>query len=255
MVVFLQTAHDRDRSRIPVKPDDEGILTCLQAFDYTDAKHQEIKEIPGAVQALEAYQKLTRRDEQTAFLLGQLEHPNTYLKPFVRREVLLKSIREAIPYFRRQLELPSERERLDAASMLRVLGDKEIEQQLLQWLNDPHWTAKGELINEIAKTRSTAAIPPIRKFVNSEDSLVAVTARSALLQLGDPEGRTLLFDFLNNSSNPRLHRYNAIHELHWNYHGGFTNQEVELLKKLQQDKDESISRVAGFIISELPQPK
>jgi hypothetical protein len=97
------------------------------------------------------------------------------------------------------------------------------------------------------RLNDTSVVPAIRKYIDAEDALLAVSARNALLRLGEPDGKSLCLDMVQRDISPTA-RYNAIHYLNWEFKGDFTDDEKAIIRKLVHDKDESIARVAGFIV-------
>ena len=140
----------------------------------------------------------------------------------------------------------NELQRLRYLNYLRILGDSNIRDVLIAWLADPAFTSKGDIIEEMVRLKDPSLIPEIERFVHAEDELIAVRARSALLRLGEPRAKALLFEVLNKSED-RIARYNAIHALNWSYTGDFSDGEKSVILELRGDADESIARVAGFI--------
>ena len=89
----------------------------------------------------------------------------------------------------------------------------------------------------------------IRKFVDHQDEYLAVTAKTALLQMGQRNMVPKLLETIKTSKNPTV-RYNAIHYLYFGKKLVFTKKEFKILKQLSRDSDESISRVSNFILKE-----
>jgi hypothetical protein len=210
-------------------------------------------ELEAAINQLENYWKFTNRGEKIPFLLSQLEKPNKNLNSFVEREILLLQVTEAIPLFRQRLNAATnEFERLHAARHLRGLDDRQIVPQFLLWLKDPDWKQKVDALIELEKMQPPESLVPLlRSLINADDPLLAVEARSALFRRGERDGKALLFEVLATSTDA-VARYNAIHPLNWFYQGSFTEAEITTLKKLLNDKDETIRRVAGFIVQKTP---
>ncbi len=144
-------------------------------------------------------------------------------------------------------EAKDEGTRIDLIGQMHILGDPRAKDLLLACLRDPASQKRVQTINALLAFKDGSLIPAIREYIHAPDPLVAVEARAALLQLGDPEGKALLLETIGTSAHPNA-RYNALHYLNWNYNGAFTEAEKATIRKLASDPDENIARVAGFII-------
>ena len=222
----------------------KNIISSLCAIKITDNTESEIKR---AIALYQTYQKVKDLDERRSYLLQQLEKPNRYVARYFLREILVNKMVEAIPHFQEKLkQASSERDKLNQAANLRCLGVN-IRPQLLAWLKDPDFKTKAEVIEELVRLKDKDAMSAISKFIDNQDEYLAVTARSALLRMGQREIIPRLLEMIKVSTNSTV-RYNAIHVLNWNYNGSFTPDELEAIKASIHDTDESISRVAGFIL-------
>ena len=151
--------------------------------------------------------------------------------------------------------MASEADQLRAEEMLLLLKDHQTADQLVLWLKDPNWKDKHGVLLMLQKRQDPKLIAVFRGLVNDANPLLAVIARTALFEFGEPDGKALLFDTLVTSTNA-IARINAIHPLHWKYHGDFTADELKILSELQKHSEESVSRVAGFILEkQKPRPK
>jgi len=242
-LVFLQDSEGRNRSMVGANTN-KNIISSLCAIKITDNTESEIKR---ATALYQTYQKVKDLDERRSYLLQQLEEPNRYVARYFLREILVNKMVEAIPHFQEKLkQASSERDKLDQAANLRCLGVN-IRPQLLAWLKDPDFKTKAEVIEELVRLKDKDAMSAISKFIDNQDEYLAVTARSALLRMGQREIIPRLLEMIKVSTNSTV-RYNAIHVLNWNYNGSFTPDELEAIKASIHDTDESISRVAGFIL-------
>ncbi len=242
-LLFLQDFTARKKSVVR-KNLSKNIVTCLWAVKITGDTRNEIE---SAITLYQNYQRLEDPEERKSYLLEQLDEGNRYVSPYFGREILINKVVEAIPHFEKQLASGSEPERLDAASRLRILGHQDIGDCLIDWLRDSQWKDKAGVILELGRLGMKNAIPEIRKFVYSDNDLLAVRARTTLLEFGEPDAKALLFDTIKTSTSHAA-RLNAIHALNWNYAGTFTADEIKLVEILTQDKDDSVRRVAGFIL-------
>jgi hypothetical protein len=132
-------------------------------------------------------------------------------------------------------------------SNLRCLGDPGVKAILLSYLADNSYTQKVSIVEELVRLNDTSVVPAIRKYIDAEDALLAVSARNALLRLGEPDGKSLCLDMAQRDISPTA-RYNAIYYLSEEFKGDFTDTEKAIIGKLVHDKDESIARVAVFIV-------
>jgi hypothetical protein len=243
-LLCIQTAADRKQY-----PDGKTVagpvLTGLTGFEADDAK---LKEMEEAIDVCKAYAGLAAADRKK-FLLENLARENAYIHDFVVYRVLCDRVTEAIPYFRQRLaQAKTEEEKLTLESYMRCLGAPEVKNLLLAWLADDSFTNKAMVIRELSHLKDKSAIPDIRKFVDAGNKRVAVGARIALLELGEPDAVGLLLDMIAKSKDPNV-RYNAIHSLNWNYSGDFTDEEKARIRELVNDKDPDFARTAGFIVA------
>jgi hypothetical protein len=243
-LLCIQTA--ADRKQYPGGITVAGpVLTGLIGFEADGAKLNEMEE---AIDAYKAYAALAAADRKK-FLLDNLARENAYIHGFVVYRVLLDGVTEAIPYFRQRLaQAKTEEEKFDLESDLRCLGAPEVKNLLLAWLADDSFTNKAFIICELSRLKDKSVVPDIRKFVDAKKERVAVGARIALLELGEPDAVGLLLDLIAKSKDAVV-RYNAILPLNWNYSGDFTDEEKARIRELVNDKDPDIARTAGFIVA------
>ena len=241
-LIFIQSKADRERFR---QRNAEGYdATGLQAFPADD-ENLKLEEI--AIEYVKTYET-TFFSERKKLILNNLGQNNRFLDPVVTRQVLVEKVTESIPYFRSSLtNAATANAKLRIAQILRCLGDREIREPLLSWLSDNSFTNKAEIVRELVKLGDPSLTPAIGKYTNSNDAYLAGEARIALLQLRVPGSVALLIDTLQNSQN-KTARYNAIHTLHWGYTGPFSENEKIVIRSLVKDPDESVARVAGFIV-------
>ena len=243
-LVLIQTQDDRKKRPYPGDEKLGNAMVGLRVYKVNDAN---LAELEAGIATVKEYASLAQQD-QKAFLLQNLTVKNKYTHTLIVREILKARIKEAIPYFQQRLsQATNEGDKLRIISKLRCLGDPGVKAIYLSWLADNSFQRKWEIIEEMVRLKDKSLIPIIRKYVYSKDEHLAVTARSALLRLGEPDGKKLLLEMIKTSEEPLI-RYNAIHYLNWNYSEDFTEKEKKTIKKLVRDKDKNIARVAGFIV-------
>lgn len=243
-LAFIQTLDDRKRSQHPATENLGAALTGLRVLKVTD---ETFKEVEAGIATIRAYETLAPQDRK-AFLLHNLPLGNAYSHTLIVREILHARINEALPYFQQRLsQTTNETDRLDLIANLRCLGDPSVKGMLLSWLADDSFKQKVQVIEELVRLKDTSVVPAIRSCIDAEGVLLAVAARSALLRLGDPDGKPLCLDMIQKDIAP-IARYNAIHYLNWGFSGDFTDNEKAIIRNLVHDKDQSIARVAGFIV-------
>jgi hypothetical protein len=243
-MVFVETLDDRKENPHPKTKNLGAILTGLCVFKVTDAT---LPKIEAGLASVAVYETLGPR-ERKAFLLQHLSDTNEYTRSFIVREILIAGIKEAIPHFQQRLaQAGTENDKLYLISDLRCLGDPGVKAMLLSWLSDDSFSQKMQIIEELVRLNDTSVVPAIRSYIDAEDPLLAVSARSALLRLGDPDGKSLCLDMLQKDVSPTA-RHNAIYYLDSGFKGDFTDNEKARIRSLVHDKDESIARVAGFIV-------
>jgi len=243
-LLCIQTAADREQypGGITVAG---PVLTGLIGFEADGAK---LKEMEAALDTYKTYAGLKAADRKK-FLLDNLARENAHIHDFVVTQVLRDRVTEAIPYFRQRLaQAKTEDEKLTLESYMRCLGAPEVRNLLLAWLADDSFANKAFIICELSRLKDKSVIPDIRKFVDAKKERVAVGARIALLELGEPDAVGLLLDMIARSKDPIV-RHNAIHPLNWNYSGDFTDAEKARIRELVNDKDPAIARTAGFIVA------
>lgn len=244
-VVFVQTIEDRKKRPHPATKSLGPALTGLCALKVND---ETLAEVEAGIMIIKEYETLPPQDRK-AFLLQNLAVTNAYSHTFIVREILVEGVKEAIPYFQQKLsQATNEADRLDLIAKLRCLGDPSVKDKLLAWLADDSFRRKVEIVEEIVRLKDASLTPTIRNYIDAKDDLLAVEARSALLRLGDPEGKSLCLAMVVRKDIGPTARYNAIHYLHWGYSGDFTEEEKSVLRDLVNDKEPSIARVAGFIV-------
>ena len=240
---FLQSAEDRLR-RPAGLPTTVAGLSGLLAYPIPDGTEAELEA------AMKIFQKFPgmSEDEQKALLLQELPKRNRYSGSFIQREILIRQLPEALGHFQQRLaKATDETEKLELINDGRILGDPSAKERLVACLNDPSFHNKSGVIQELLRLKDPEVAPLIRRYVNDDDEMLAVTARTTLFQLGEPDGKALLFEMIGRSKKPTV-RYNAIHYLNWAYHGEFTDEEKAKLRELTHDTDPTIARVAGFIV-------
>jgi hypothetical protein len=242
-VVFLQTRQDRDQASAPRSGELGEAVSVLKALKCND---KNLTEIEAAIQIIRTYETLAPA-ELKRFLLEKLPLENPYSNDLIVREIIHTRITEALPYFRQKLaNATSETDRLNRLGLLRSLGEP-VRAILIEWLADDAFTKKAVIIEEMVKLNDKSLIPEIRKYVNAENDYVKVSARSALLRLGETGAKALLLEVVQRNTNP-IARYNAMHSLHWDYTGGFSTAEKMAIRGLLHDKDENVARVASFLV-------
>lgn len=243
-LVFVQTLDDRKATPHPATKKLGAVFSGLCAFRVTDAT---LPKIEDAIETVAKYETLGPL-ERKPFLLQHLSDTNDYSRSFIVREILIARIKEAIPHFQKRLsQAQSESEKLYELSSLRCLGDSSVKAILLSCLADDSFTQKVSIVEELVRLNDTSVVPAIRNHIDAEDTLLAVSARSALLRLGDPDGKSLCLDMIQKDISPTA-RHNAIYYLDSGFKGDFTDNEKAIIRSLVHDKDESIARVAGFIV-------
>ncbi len=246
-LVFIQTRADRKRDHVSLKgPENiDFMLTGLRSFKVDDTNS---KDVDAAVTLVKTFFDTKSPADRKTLLLGNLPRENAYAQGFVIREILQMRITEAIPHFRQKLaQAKDEAEKIDTVATLRCLGD-DVRETLVAWLGEKPFTRKSQVIDELIRLNDKSVVPKIREHINAKDDYLAVTARVALLRLGEPDAKTLLLDMLGKSKDPVV-RYNAIHAINWNYTGDFTDREKAALRELIHDKDAGVARVASFIVA------
>ncbi|MCC5790287.1 MAG: HEAT repeat domain-containing protein [Opitutales bacterium] len=182
--------------------------------------------------------------EMREFLIEQLSKENKYVHSLIQREILRNRLPEAIPYFQQKFsEAEGESQKLSALSKLRIFGEPGIREILISWLEDPEFSDKVGVIDQMIRLRDSSVIPKIEPFIDAKDEHVAYRAKSALLRFGDPRGKSLMFDILHQSEDQTL-RYNAIFSLNSYYEGEFSEEEIAMILALQKDDNESVVRIA-----------
>ncbi|MBU0714728.1 MAG: HEAT repeat domain-containing protein [Verrucomicrobia bacterium] len=243
-LVFLQTRDDRTKRPHPAE---EGLGEAISGLRVFKVDDRNLAEIEAGIATVRTYETLAPPDRK-AFLLQNLVFTNAYSHSLIVREILHAGIKEALPYFQQRLsQTTNETDRLDLLSTLRCLGDPSVKAILLSWLADDSFQNKSEIIRDLAFLKDPSLVPTIRKYIDVKDDRVAVSARIALLDLGESDGKRLLLDMIKRSRDP-IARYNAIHQLNFGYSGNFTDKEKEIIRELVHDKDQTIARVAGFIV-------
>jgi len=242
---FIQTRADRKRDNTSLKGPEsmDFMLTGLRSFRVDDTNS---KDLDAAVTLVKTFFDAKSPADRKILLLENLPRENAYAQGFVIREILQMRITEAIPHFRQKLaQAKDEAEKIDTVATLRCLGD-DVRETLVAWLGEKPFTRKSQAIDELIRLNDKSVVPKIREHINAKDDCLAVTARVALLRLGEPDAMTLLLDMLGKSKDPVV-RYNAIHAINWNYTGTFTDREKAALRELIHDKDAGVARVASFI--------
>jgi hypothetical protein len=243
-LIVLQSKDDRKKHPHPATNKLGDVLTGLRVFKVNDTN---LAEIEAGIATVRTYESLTPKDRK-AFLLQNLAVTNAYSHRLIVREIIKARITEAIPFFQQQLsQATTEVDKLRLISNLRCLGDPGVKATLLSWLADDSFHRKREVIDALVNLKDKSLVPTLRNYVDAKDDLVAVAARNGLLQLGDPDAKRLILDMIEKSTNP-IARYNAIHQLNWGYSGDFTDNEKKTISDLVHDKDQSVARVAGFIV-------
>ena len=243
-LVFLQTAEDRKKLMISPSDNLGATLSALRAFPV---RGQEIAAIEEAIKLIQTYQNL-RPGEQKEFLLKNLSVQNPYVRTMIDFEVILARITEAIPYYQNQLSRATEEgEKMRYVSAQRILGAPGVKEILIACLTDDSIKSKTDIFEEIVRLQDKTVIPELRKWINDQDDVVAVSARSALHRLGEKDTTGLLLEMIHRSKDP-VARYNAIHYLNWfDHQEPFTDAEKAAIEALVNDEEESVARVAGFI--------
>ncbi len=244
-LVFIQARADRKRDNASLKGPEsiDFMLTGLRSFKVDDTN---AKDVDAAVTLVKTFFDAKSPADRKILLLENLPRENAYAREFVIREILQMRITEAIPHFRQKLaQAKDETEKIDTVATLRCLGD-DVRETLLAWLGEESYINKSQVIEELIRLNDKSVVHKIREHINAKDDYLAVTARVALLRLGEPDAKTLLLDMLGKSKDPIV-RYNAIHAINWNYTGDFTDREKATLRELIHDKDVSIARIASFI--------
>ncbi len=278
-LLFLGKGRKDEELRMPFGLVPGHAYKCLSLYPWGPQTEGELRD---AVKGIRRYQGLASRDEKVRFLLAQLEEPNSYLVSLVHREVMILKVKEAIPHFEKLLSSESETTRLGAARILRNIGypklcgillewlaDPSSESEatrleaayilrdigypklcgiLLEWLADPRFQKKGAVISELERLGDKSAVPAIKRFADCDDERLRAEAGRALLRLGDPDGKRVLFDILARGSDGTA-RHNAIYSLRWGARP-FSPEERDTLEKLSADEDEAVRRLAGLILDE-----
>ena len=119
---------------------------------------------------------------------------------------------------------------------------------LIACLTDDSIKSKTDVFEEMVRLQDKTVVPELMKWINDQDDVVAVSARSALHRLGEKDTTGLLLEMIHRSKDP-VARYNAIHYLNWfDRKEPFTDAEKAAIEALVNDQEESVARVAGFII-------
>jgi len=243
-LIFLQTAVDRKESNYLA---DSGLGKALSRLRAFTVEENNLGILEEAITLISTYLDLPETG-QKPFLLENLTISNSYIRPLIDNEIVRIRMTEAIPYYQEKLRRAADEEgRLREISTLRLLGDPGVKATLLEWLNDDSYKTKRDILEEFVRLEDKSVIPEIRKWIDVEDAQVAVTARSALLRLGESDAKGLLLEMIQLSDDPTA-RYNAIHCLNWNNEHGFTEEEIAVIRPLVNDEQESVARVTGFII-------
>ncbi len=241
-LVFLQSDDERRQLHMPEAPPD--VKTALRGYTVGES------ELPIIESALSQIQQIPTLApaERKQLLLECLSNPNKYTQRFIEQHVQSDHIVEAIPYFQRRLEAASrDSQKIYYALALRGLGDESMKDQFLRWLDDKTFTARQDIITMIVAWKDPTLFPRIRALVNDEDELVAVHARYAMLQLGEPDAKELLFDALQTFTDP-VARFNAIFPFRKEYKGLFSDKEKAVITTLINDPDPSIAWAAEYIV-------
>lgn len=245
-LIFLQTVQDRKKTGDFSDTDFGAALTLTRSFS-TD--RHDLAAMEEAITLVTAYRELPESG-QKAFLLENLANSNSHVRSLIDREIVRIRMTEAIPYYREKLRQAADDEsRRRQISTLRLLGDPGVKATLLEWLNGDSFKPKRDVLEELVALGDKSVVPEIRKWIDAKDDQVVVAARSALLRLGEADAKGLLLEMIQRSNDP-IARYNAIHFLHWNNRLGFTDEEIAAIQPLVDDQDESVARVAGFIVEE-----
>ena len=244
-LVFLQTAEDRKKQMLSPSDNLGAALSGLRAFPMSGKNIAAIEE---AIKLIQTYQNLPP-GEQKKFLLKNLSVQNPYVRPMIDFEVILARVTEAIPYYQNQFSRATEEdEKMRYVSALRILGAPEVKGILISCLTDDSIKSKTDVFEEMVRLQDKTVVPELMKWINDQDDVVAVSARSALHRLGEKDTTGLLLEMIHRSKDP-VARYNAIHYLNWfDRKEPFTDAEKAAIEALVNDQEESVARVAGFII-------
>ncbi len=246
-LLFLDEEPLDERAREKLGTGDNPTYRCILELPW----HVETAaEIMAAIGGLRAYLRLKSRDEKVRFLLSQLAKPNRHLAHLASGQICALKVREAIPHYEGLLSAESERTRLDAVWVLRAIGYERAGDILIGWLRDPAFKNKVDVLIELTKHMRRRAIPHVRQCAASGNERVRAQAGASLLNLGEADGKRMLFEILATAAD-RTARSNAMHALNWGYSGAFTDREKLVMERLRKDEDESIRRVAGFILERI----
>ena len=118
-LIFLQSAVDRNNHQHSEDKRLGTTLSGLCVFEVDDKNRGIIEE---AITLIQTYQSLPE-GRRKAFLLKNLSVANVYVRPMIDSQVLRARIKEAIPYYQKQLAgAKDEEQRLRHLSNLRCLG-------------------------------------------------------------------------------------------------------------------------------------
>ena len=230
-LIFLQTAKDRKESGHLA---DAGLGTTLSRLRAFTVGENNLGAIEEAITLISTYLDLPENGRKQ-FLLDNLTIANSYIRPLIDGEIVRIRMTEAVPYYREKLRQAADEEsRLHQISTLRLLGDPGVKATLLEWLTGDSFKTKRDILEELVRLGDKSVIPEIRKWIDVKDDQVAVTARSALLRLGEADAKGRLLEMIQRSDDPTA-RYNAIHFLNWNNEHGFTAEEIAVIRPLVDD--------------------
>ncbi len=245
-VFFLKTAEsermsESDRQRLADRYLIHGVMRI---------EPEEVPAFETSIERIETYRQLTDDDAKRAFLLPFLKEEDLFVQNMMLQEIMQLRLPEARPYYEQKLlEAERESQTLWYLRQLHFLGDTTVADTLLARLHSPDAENRVDVMNTLysLNERDPSIAPEIRKFIHDPDELVATNARTILLRLQQPDALELCLEMIQNSENSTA-RYNSIHHLNWGTRLDFTPEQLALIQSWTNDENESIARVAGFIL-------
>jgi len=230
---------------------DKDVYTSILAINLSRSDEKSTRE---SIMLAAAYCSLKNDEEKREFIVEKFPTAPSRARRFLDSEAVKVKAKGLIPIYEKELEkdMPENR-RLYLLGTMSCLG-ADTSRQLIAMLHDPEVHEKWNVIDNIYNLKNAKRFEPeIRKFVNDPDELTSGAAKSVLLRMGCYDVIPSLIRTARDSKNP-IARINALYYFYWGKPCGklpFTEEDIAIIKELQNSKDESVARVAKFIIKDL----
>lgn len=206
-----------------------------------------------SVKLVAGYCELKSVDEKRKFIEEKFADAPPLAREFMGIEAYKVKAKGLIPIYEKELEkdMPAKK-RLYILGSMRNLGAN-TSKRLLAMLNDPKVHEKWNVIEEIRRHKNAKDFEPeIRKFVNDPDELTSIAARTALLDMGFYD---VIPSLLRTARDSEKNKWNAIFGIYNNTKLPLSEEDIAIIKELQNSKDESVARAAKSIIEDLKKKK